>query len=136
MADNTNTIFTISVIAIVLAIETLVLVVMLDSRNSIYGAVTQGTSTTTAVTLNKKMGVITTFAQTAAAAGEVVFAVNNNQVKADSVVLMTIEYPDASTGFLTGHIGDIAAGSFKVLLRNSHAAAALNAAAKIHFRVL
>jgi hypothetical protein len=97
--------------------------------------VTQGTSVTTAVTINGQKGVITTFAQTAAAAGEVVFTVNNSSVKADSLVLATLEYPEASTGYPTMHIADVAAGSFKVILRNSHASAALNSAADIHFRV-
>lgn len=97
--------------------------------------VTQETNVSTAVTLNAEHGIITTFTQSAAATGEVVFLVNNSNVKADSQVIATLEYPEASTGFPTMHIGDVAAGSFKVLLRNSHASAALNGVAKIHFRI-
>lgn len=97
--------------------------------------VTQQTSVTTAVTLDADRGIITTFTQSAAATGEVVFLVNNSNVKADSQVIATLEYPEASTGFPSMHIADVAAGSFKVLLRNNHASAALNGVAKIHFRI-
>jgi len=97
--------------------------------------VTQETSVTTAVTLNASRGIITTVSQTAAAAAEVVFQVNNSQVKADSQVIATLEYADGSTGYPTMHIGDVVAGSFKILLRNAHASAALNGVAKIHYRI-
>jgi len=119
---------------IVFAVAVIAVVYFVWSSDDIK-TVTQGTSVTTAVTINGEKGIITTFAQTAAAAAEVVFTVNNSSVRADSLVLATIEYPEASTGYPTIHVADIAAGSFKVVIRNSHASAALNSTAKIHFRV-
>jgi len=53
-------------------------------------AVTQGTSTTTAVTANGASGEITTFNETLATATSLVFTVNNTAVDADSVILVGI----------------------------------------------
>lgn len=119
---------------IVFAVAVIAVVYFVWSSDDIK-TVTQGTSVTTAVTINGEKGVITTLTQSAAAAAEVVFTVNNSSVRADSLVLATIQYPEASTGYPTMHIADVAAGSFKVIIRNSHAADALNGIAKIHFRV-
>lgn len=95
---------------------------------------TQITSVTTPVNIHGTRGIITTFAQTAAAAGEVVFTVNNSSVKAGSLVLASLEYASDRAGYPTLHIADVAAGSFKVILRNAHVADALNGVARIHFR--
>lgn len=119
---------------IVFAVAVIAVVYFVWSSDDIK-TVTQATNVSTAVTINGDKGIITTLTQSAAAAGEVVFTVNNSYVKADSLVLATIQYPEASTGYPTMHIADVAAGSFKVIIRNSHAADALNGIAKIHFRV-
>jgi len=137
--ENGSRAYPIAIIAIVLAIIAILFLFMSTLRS--VGTVTQGTSATTAVTSNSKTGVITTFALTLAATAEATFTVNNSSVKADSVVLITVEYPTIvnitpTTGFLTATVRDVAAGSFKVSLRNSHASDVLNSAAKIHYRVL
>src|SRR5436853_1359477 len=53
-------------------------------------AVTQATSTTTAVTANGGSGVITTFSETAAAGATVTFTVNNTGVKSSNAVLVSL----------------------------------------------
>jgi len=98
------------------------------------GTVTQLTNATTAVTLNKKAGVITTVALSTAADTSFEFTVNNSVVKADSIVLASVEY--TGNGHPSVHVKSVAAGSFVVVVRNVNASAALNAAADIHFYVL
>ena len=53
-------------------------------------AVTQGTSTSTAVTANGSSGLITCFTSVQATLTTVTFTVNNTAVDADSVVLVSI----------------------------------------------
>ena len=53
-------------------------------------AVTQGTSTSTAVTANGQSGLITCFTSTQATLTTVTFTVNNTGIDADSVVLLSI----------------------------------------------
>lgn len=85
------------------------------------GVVTQGTSLTTAVTLNQPAGEITTFSlATAALAADssATFTVNNSYVKADSIILANINDWTGTLGFPVMLVDDVVAGSFKVTVRN------------------
>jgi len=95
------------------------------------GAVTQATDSTTAVTLNTATGQITTVALTTAAAAEEVFTVNNSKITAKDVPLVSTTYDGAGTPAVT--VKAVADGSFKLVITNLHASAALNAAVVINF---
>lgn len=98
------------------------------------GAVTQVTSASTAVTLNKVCGQITTVALTTAAAAEERFTVNNSAVAATDAVVLGTTYDGAGTPMLS--VQKIAAGAFDVVITNVHAANALNALMVINFAVI
>lgn len=98
------------------------------------GTVTQTTSITTAVTLNKLCGSITTVSATTAAGAEDTFTVNNNQVTANDVVVVTQRYSGAGTPQV--YVSNVANGSFNITISNLHASSALNAALTINFMVL
>lgn len=101
---------------------------------SIGGTVTQATSITTGVTLNKLTGQITTVASTLAAAAEATFTVTNSQVTAKDVVVLSTTYAGAGTAQC--YCSKVAAGSFDITLTNLHASAAFDAALTINFVVL
>lgn len=98
------------------------------------GAVTQATSASTGVTLNKVTGQITTVALTTAAAAEEEFTVTNSTVAATDVIVVGTTYTGAGTPAVS--VKGIAAGSFVVNITNLHGANALNAAAVINFAVV
>lgn len=103
------------------------------------GTVTQITSITTGVTLNKSTGVITTVSAATAAQATSAFVVTNSNVLAGSVV-------NVSLGAYSGTFGTngspivtfsaVGAGSFTVLIYNAHAANALAGTLKISYSVL
>lgn len=97
------------------------------------GAVTQATSVTTTVELNKPSGVITTFAQSGAANTATTFQLDNSLIAADSVVHVSLEYPTAGTGAPSVMVDAIAAGQCNIIILNNHASAALDSVAKVHF---
>lgn len=98
--------------------------------------VTQGTSITTTVTANALNGVITTVASTLAAATKTSFTVNNSLVKANSKILVTLQYDEAATGIPVLGISDVVDGSFKVVIANAEATDPLNALVKIHYFII
>jgi hypothetical protein len=98
------------------------------------GAVTQATSASTAVTLNKNCGQITTVALTTAAAAEESFTVNNDKVAATDVIAVSTTYAGAGTPFVS--VKGVGAGSFVIVISNLHAANALDAALVINFTVI
>jgi len=98
-------------------------------------AVTQATSVTTGVTCNALSGVITTFAQSAAAGAEVEFTVTNSEVAATDVVVASIK-THTSAGSFTVHTTATAAGSFKLMLTNLHASTAGDGVLVINFVVI
>lgn len=98
------------------------------------GAVTQATSTTTGVTLNKRAGVITTFAGTLAGAAEETFIVTNSEVAVGDVVVVCIG-TSGGAGLPMAYVSAVAAGSFSITITNL-SASALNAAYTINFVVL
>lgn len=100
--------------------------------------VTQATSITTGVTLNALSGVITTVSATTAAGATSTFTVANSTVAASSVVLLDFNYAGTwgTNGFPGVQLGTVSAGSFQVVITNSHGTAALAGVLKIHFAVL
>ena len=81
------------------------------------GAVTQGTSKATGVTLNNACGQITTHDASLAGGAEVSFTVTNSEVAATDVVIISLQ-SGASTGTYIVSISAVAAGSFNVTLSN------------------
>lgn len=98
------------------------------------GAVTQVTSSSTGVTLNKMTGQITTVALTTAAGAEERFTVTNSAVAATDVVALATTYNGNGTAMLS--VQKVAAGAFDVVITNVHASAAFNAVMVINFVVL
>lgn len=108
---------------------------LVDKVNTLLGrgTVTQATSITTAVTLNKRSGIVTTVSSTLAANAEAEFTVNNSFVESDSVIILTGLYNGNSHVSL--NVKSVADGSFVVVLANS-GGAALNATVGVQFLVL
>jgi hypothetical protein len=101
------------------------------------GTVTQATSISTEVTLSQPAGVITTVSLTTAAdTTESAFTVTNSYVTASSVIIANIQGYSGTTGFPVILVDDVAAGSFKITVRNVHNAAALNGTLSISFVVM
>ena len=98
--------------------------------------VTQGTSITTAVTVNALNGVITTVSSTLPANTKTFFTVNNARVLAGSRIIVSVEYDEAATGIPVVGVSDIAAGSFKVVLSNGASVDALNNVVKVHYLII
>ncbi len=100
-------------------------------------AVTQITTTATAVTANGEVGLITCVTSTLAAVTSVTFTVNNTAVDADSVVLLGITNYSGTTGIPNVRVNNCVAGtSFDIIITNAHATAALNGILKIGFELL
>jgi hypothetical protein len=99
------------------------------------GTVTQLTSITTPVTLDTLNGVITTVSSTLAANAKTNFTVNNSNVSATSVIIVSVQYDEAAAGIPVVGVSDIATGSFKVVLSNG-GNAALNNVVKVHFIII
>lgn len=98
------------------------------------GAVTQITSASTGVTLNKPCGQITTVALTTAGAAEEVFTVTNSTVAATDVITVCIgTYAGAGTPIVCAK--NVQAGQFDVVVTNL-SASALNALLLLNFAVV
>jgi hypothetical protein len=99
------------------------------------GAVTQITSSSTGVTLNKLCGQISTVSLTTAAGAEEVFTVTNSKVAATDVIPICIgTYAGAGIPIVaTKNVRD---GQFDVVITNLHASAALNALLLLNFAVV
>jgi hypothetical protein len=82
------------------------------------GAVTQETSKSTGVTLNKICGAITTNNAELAHGGEVTFTVTNSTVAATDVVVVCIK-SGASASTYVASVSAVAAGSFAITLSNT-----------------
>lgn len=98
------------------------------------GAVTQATSSSTGVTLNKLTGQITTVALTTAAAAEERFTVTNSQVAATDVIALSSTYNGNGTPSFS--VVNVTGGTFDIVITNLHASAAFNAAMVINFAVI
>jgi hypothetical protein len=79
------------------------------------GAVTQTVSITTAVTLNQPAGEITTVSATIAAGAMSSFTLTNNFIKADSIIMATVN-DTTGAGLLAVQVDGIVAGSCTISL--------------------
>lgn len=86
------------------------------------GSVTQLTNRTTAVTLNKLSGAITTNNASLAAEATADFVVNNDRVEIGDVVLVAMRSGSNGGGTLIG-VAAVAAGSFTIRVHNGNVAA-------------
>lgn len=98
------------------------------------GTVTQASSRSTAVTLNAPAGVITTDSTAIATGGNATFTVNNSYVKADSVILLTLNTTGLAAYSIHLAVETVAAGSFAVRIFN--ATGANLAAIRINYAIL
>jgi hypothetical protein len=82
------------------------------------GTVTQLTSKSTAVTLNKPAGRITMDATSLATATNATFTLNNSFISANDTVVLTISGGQATPGSYNVFANALAAGSVSISLRN------------------
>jgi hypothetical protein len=104
-----------------------------------HSIITQTTSQTADVIVDGSSGVISTFASAVVAEASITFTVSNENVAADSVVLVSIV--DYSGVFSTNGIPVVAVksvveGGFDVVLTNAHGVNALDGTLKIAFLVV
>ena len=101
--------------------------------------VTQSSSHSTGVTANATSGVITLHNVALAAAAEADFAVTNSTVTADSIILLTVQSPAASSAVnnasMHAELDDVGSGSFNIRLTNP-GAGDTSGIYKIHFLVI
>ena len=82
------------------------------------GTVTQATSKSTAVTLNKPAGRITMDAASLATATNATFTLNNSFISANDTVILTISGGQATPGSYNVFANALAAGTVSITLRN------------------
>ena len=104
------------------------------------GTVTQDTSHSTAVdAINSTAGVITLYNVALAAGAEADFAVPNSTIKTDSVILLTVQSPAATSATdnasLHAELDEVNNGSMNIRLTNP-GAGATSGIYKIHFLVI
>jgi hypothetical protein len=97
------------------------------------GAITQGTSRTTGVTLNKTNGAITLFSTTTTAGTFTSFTVTNSTVAATDTVQVNMKSGSVDSYIIT--VSAVAAGTFRVQIYNV-AAIAVAEAPVINFAVI
>jgi hypothetical protein len=98
------------------------------------GVVTQQTSKSTTVTLNKSAGQITMNNASLAATTTVTFTLNNTYISANDTVIITIS-SGATAGAYNAWISGLAAGSATIALRNI-TAGALAEAVVLNFAII
>ena len=98
------------------------------------GTVTQATSKSTAVTLNKSMGRITMNNAELAANTAVSFTMNNSLISANDTIIVNVS-GGATAGAYTTYISSMTTGSAVVTLRNL-TASALSEAVIINFATI
>ncbi len=106
-----------------------------DSTIIAKGTVTQLTSITTGITLNKAAGVITTVSSTLAAGTNAAFTVSNSLVTANSVILLTVD-DSATAGIAKLNVQEVTSGSFRINVTNIHGTNAFNNTLNIHYIVM
>ena len=82
------------------------------------GTVTQETSKSTAVTLNKSAGRITMNGASLATATNATFTLNNSTISANDTVILTISGGQATPGSYNVFANALATGSVSISLRN------------------
>lgn len=99
------------------------------------GTVTQATSKSTAVTLNKSAGQITMNNAALGATTNVAFTLNNNLISAKDVVIVNVAGGTAATDSYNCWVSGHAAGSCTIVVRNI-TAGSLSEAVVINFAVI
>jgi len=99
------------------------------------GTVTQLTSKSTAVTLNKPAGRITMDAASLATATNATFTLNNSFISANDTVVLTISGGQATPGSYNVFANALAAGSVSISLRNI-SGGSLSEAVVINFAII
>ena len=99
------------------------------------GTVTQATSKSTAVTLNKPSGRITMDAASLATATNATFTLNNSFISANDTVVLTISGGQATAGSYNVFANSLAAGSVSISLRNI-SGGTLSEAVVINFAII
>jgi predicted ThiF/HesA family dinucleotide-utilizing enzyme len=99
------------------------------------GTVTQLTSKSTAVTLNKSMGRITMNNASLATATNATFTLNNTAISANDTVILTISGGQATPGSYNAFANTLDTGSVSITLRNI-SGGSLSEAVVINFCVL
>lgn len=82
------------------------------------GTVTQATSKSTAVTLNKSAGVITMNNASLATATNATFTLNNSFISANDTIILTISGGQATPGSYNVFANALGAGTVSITLRN------------------
>lgn len=82
------------------------------------GTVTQATSKSTAVTLNKPAGRITMDAASLATATNATFTLNNSFISANDTVILTISGGQATAGSYNVFANSLGTGTVSITLRN------------------
>jgi len=95
------------------------------------GTVTQATSITTGVTINKAAGTITTVSSTVAHDARAAFTVTNSYAKSDSVIVVSAK--TAGTGIPVATVTTKSNGSFVITLINAATTVAFNDTIAIDF---
>ena len=99
------------------------------------GTVTQATSKSTAVTLNKSAGQITMNNASLATATNATFTLNNSTISANDAVILTISGGQATPGSYNVFANSLAAGSVSITLRNI-SGGSLSEAVVINFAII
>jgi hypothetical protein len=99
------------------------------------GTVTQLTSKSTGVTLNKSSGQITMDAASLAAATNVTFTLTNNLLSAKDVIIVNVASANATAGAYNAWVSSMLAGSATITLRNITAGPLLEAVV-INFAII
>lgn len=100
------------------------------------GTVTQATSKSTAVTLNKSAGQITMNAAALAAQTNVAFTLNNSTLSAKDVLIVNVAGGTAAADSYNCWVSGHGTGSGTVVLRNITAATSLSEAVVLNFAVI
>lgn len=99
------------------------------------GTVTQATSKSTAVTLNKPAGRITMDAASLATATNATFTLNNSFISANDTVILTISGGQTTPGSYNVFANSLGAGTVSITLRNI-SGGSLSEAIVINFAVI
>jgi len=99
------------------------------------GTVTQATSKSTGVTLNKSAGQITMNNAALAGATAVSFTLTNSVISAKDVIILTIGSGATATAY-TVYVSSMAAGSAVITLRNLTASTSYSEAVVVNFAII
>jgi len=99
------------------------------------GTVTQATSKSTGVTLNRSAGQITMNNAALAGATAVSFTLTNSVISAKDVIILTIGSGATATAY-TAYVSSMAAGSAVITLRNLTASTSYSEAVVVNFAII